>query len=295
MGIGILPISVLAGNYVNNIGVEMTQEEVNNLKSLAFTDEQIDTMDYEEFNSNRNIHGEVISSITKYYKTTNYFLPTRSSDSNEPVNWVTSEITRDEYENADDEIVAYGMDGMTITEYKMMTTQIIELNKKSYRYRIDLKWKKLPKTRSYDIMGIGIEEKVYPDSTNMYYRTTAGIDDVEHQASTFDVFTSAVWKKSASGVAVTFKLPTGTAKRRITSIQSYMYFNVKKNTSIPINVLNAYGDYKHAQKTVDSSISGSISIGKGGIGFGAGLSVSIVESYDSISTAHAIADELNWT
>lgn len=280
---------------MNSFGIEMTQEEVNNLKSLAFTDEQINTMDYEEFNINKNLHGKIISTNTKYYKTTTYFLITRSSNSNEPVNWITFEINKDEFENSENEMVAYGMDGMTVTEYKMMTTQIIEINKKSYRYRIDLKWKKIPKTRSYDIMGIGIEEKVYPDSTNMYYRTTAGIDDVEHQASTFDVFTSAVWKRSASGVAVTSKLPTGTAKRRITAISSYMYFNVKKNTSIPINVLNAYGDYKQAQKSVSSSVSAGISIGKGGIGFSAGVSASIVESYDSISTAHAIADDLNWT
>lgn len=73
-----------------------------------------------------------------------------------------------------------------------------------------------------------------------------------------------------------------------------MYFDIQKLTSATILTLNAYGDYKHAQKTVSSSVSNGVSIGTGGISFDASISASITESYDSISTAQATWSGLSW-
>ncbi len=73
-----------------------------------------------------------------------------------------------------------------------------------------------------------------------------------------------------------------------------MYFEVQKLTSQKLQVLNAYGDYKHAQKTVTSSVSSAVSVGTGGISIDMGTSLSGAEAYDRMTTAQATWSGLNW-
>ena len=60
-----------------------------------------------------------------------------------------------------------------------------------------------------------------------------------------------------------------------------------------IYVLNAYGDYAHAKKSV--TVSASIDFGFNGLpSVGISFSPSIVSSYDSMNTAQAYWEGLNW-
>ena len=63
-----------------------------------------------------------------------------------------------------------------------------------------------------------------------------------------------------------------------------MYFDVQKRTSTTLYVINAYGNYKHAQQTVNPNFSFGISIS---MDISISASPQIVESYDSMSTAQA--------
>ena len=55
--------------YVNSNGIEMTEQEYNNLLSVGFTEFQIKNMSLSEFNDNKDLHGQVEASVKKYYKT----------------------------------------------------------------------------------------------------------------------------------------------------------------------------------------------------------------------------------
>ena len=63
----------------------------------------------------------------------------------------------------------FGMQaGYIETGAKKMTTRIISTNGR-YRYKVDLEWKSMPKVRSYDILGMCIENNVSIYS-NVYFQ-----------------------------------------------------------------------------------------------------------------------------
>jgi len=288
------------GIYINYNNIEMTQKEINNLINLGFTEKQISLMDEEEFNSNKNLQGEIVAQETKYYMTTITYsnsASTLSVKSSLPLKSETIEITEEEYNNSDDLIDNVSINGKSNgyveTNYKKMTTTIVK-NGSNYRYKNDLVWKKMPSTRSYDIIGIGIDSTVSGISSSKYLKQIADISDSSTKTCYYQFSSSATWKQSSSGYAATFKLISNTSKKTVTALETYMYFNVQKLTENTIKVINAYGSYRHAQKKVESSVSNGVSIGTGGISFEASVSTSIKESYDSMSTAQATWSGISW-
>ena len=231
------------GLFVNTKEVSITKEQFDRLKDLGFTDNQIQTMDEEEFNNNKDLLGH----------------------------------------------------GYTETNYKKMTTTIIAVNGR-YRYKNDLVWKTLPSARSYDILSIGIDPGIVSGiSSTKYYRTTYEGKYNNTGAGFCNISTNGIWNLGSNGYLVTFELPSNTSDTTITSISSYMYFEVQKIPTYTIQTLNAYGNYKHAQKKVDSSVSFGVSVGSGGgISFDVSVSSSTVTSYDSMDTAQATLSNISW-
>lgn len=151
----------------------------------------------------------------------------------------------------------------------------------------------MPKTRSYDILAIGFEDDLYGISDTkffcQFYQTPSGWKQDRN----------GTWTLSAGGYAVTFKLKdtelTGGEEKFVVGLKSMLYFEVgKRKNNVKLNVINAYGNYKHAQKSVNYSTSLGFSVGPGGISFGPSVSPTIVESYDSMSTAQATLSGINW-
>ena len=303
----IIPLSMATENvsakaisndhYTNYYNIEMTNDEYNRLLNLGFTEQEIYTMDLEEYNNNKNLNGEVVAEKTKYYQTTTYLpngiFATNSKDSIKQINIITKtiEITEEEYNKSNYNLKSSLSNGYVETNYKKMTTTIIAVNGR-YRYKNTLQWKKLPSTRSYDIIGIGIDTTVSGISSTKYIKTTAGF--INSSSCYYKTYTSATWKLTGTGYAATFKLPEDTTTDKVNSISTYMYFEVQKLTNTPIITLNAYGDYAHAQKKVSSSVGYGVSIGNTGISFGVSVTPSVVESFDSMSTAQATLSGLYW-
>lgn len=274
---------LLEDSFVNNLGIEMSYEEITNLKSLGYTDNEINNMREEEFEENKNLHGEVVASLTKYYKTETVIssLDQISSISNNFT--VTYEITKEEYEASSDNSSSINKSTTVSTEYKTMTTSIVKINNR-YRYRNVVIWKKLPFWKTRDIIAIGIESnKVHGVSStkrlNAYY--TYG-DSCDWQTTT-----SGVWKLSSDGYGVSFSYPSRSSSD---DAQFYveMYFEVDKTNSDTITVLNAYGNYRHGKGT-DSSIKCGFSVS-----YVIGLSVSYDSKYDSMSTAQVTLSGISW-
>lgn len=280
-------------NYQNKNGIEMTCEQVENLESLGFTDYQILHMDQDEFDANKNLKGEVLSETTKYYKTTTYYQNENqllSVTGSNPITY-SEEISKEEYETGEPSVNTRGLtNGVTSTEYKLMTTTIINPGNGRYRYKNTVSWKKLPAIRSYDIIGIGIEEsKVYGVSSSKYVKSIFSYNSTNACYET--TTTTGTWDLSSSGYSVKFKLPYTGGYAEWTGLETYMYFDVaEQNPSSTISVLNAYGNYRHATTNLPN-VSFSFGITAYGV---ISVGASYQSSYDSISTAQATLTGISW-
>ena len=169
-----------------------------------------------------------------------------------------------------------------------MTTTIINPGNGKYRYKNTVKWKKIPNVTHYDIIGIGIEgDKVYPVVNSQVIKATFSYD--ANNACYDTVTNSGTWTKSSTGYAVKFKLPYTAYSGTWTGLNVYMYFDVAKQSSNTISVLNAYGDYSHA-----TSYFTNTSFSFGVSAYGISISASYVNKYDSISTSQATLTGISW-
>lgn len=289
-------------NYVNLMKVSMSESQIETLKSLGFLDHEIETMSQEEFDKNKNLQAKLISQEIVYYKTISY-IPSISAYStlgkiSEPVIfYYTEEISEREYNDPSSASSTQATFSQEIvnTEYKQMTASISQVGS-YYRYKNSLEWKKEPKYRSYDIVAIGIDSTVSAVPSSKTFNMNYLLDDnIKGLCGYRNSSTVTRWKSSASGVSALVKLPSDSPNYKYSDISMYMYFNVQKLQNITINTLNAYGNYRHAQKNV--SITPSFDFGvdsTGTISFGASVSTSVTSSYDSISTSHATASGINW-
>lgn len=298
------------GVFVNLNNVQMTESEKNNLLSLGFTEQQIDFMNIEEFNNNKDLDGIVVAQATKYYKTTISYNNSASSTfslNNDPI-VLNEEITEEEYNNLpDNQIFSGGLStngyyqGVTETNGKKLVTSIIyipEYNR--YRLKADLNWKKMPINRSYDLLTIGFDYLVSGIPNTRYFSQFWTYDNICKQASLYQTSSDASWKTTQSGYGVSFKLPSDSScttppavtpiKVPVVQLGSYMYFDINKLTS-PINTINAYGDYAHAIKSVSIETSLGFSFDSG---FGITFTPQVKTSYDEMNTAQAYLDNINW-
>ena len=231
-------------------------------------------------------------------------------------------ITEQEYNAADDDnysiIVNDVNPSIVETTYKKLTTTITYLsNTKRYRFKNDLVWKKMPSNRSYDNFGIAINNSVVEVvSGSEYFKTTYNREDKCLLTNKLETITNAKWAKGATGYGLSFKLPNDTTKTyswndlagnpypcndgdpfpgyignktvplNVTSISSYMYFDVVKVGST--SPLSAYGSYQHSVKSISLDIAMSFEITiKGSVGGVFSMSPSIAENFDKMSGTHA--------
>lgn len=213
-----------------------------------------------------------VSKEVKYFKTVYYddnSSSTYSTNSSSETKSYTIEVTEDEYYNHDTGISPHGT--TVTTEYKKMVASILSSGSK-YRYHVLLDWQQIPKTRSYDIIGIGHPTDVKL-SGNLNFSQEYCISGGGCSCTTS--YTST---QTSTGATATFKLPTGT----LTALIQSFYFDVDKNAST-VTDQYAYGDYSHATKTITKANALKHSIGQTGIK----LNSSISSYYDSISYALA--------
>lgn len=233
---------------INNNNILMTNIEYQNLLDLGFTDYEIMNMSLKEYNENKNLKGEIVSQNTIYMDEQNSIL--------------------------NNSISTFGLQsGYIETTAKKMTTTIVSVNNK-YRYKITLEWKNIPTTRSYDIIGIGIDNNVTINSS-IYFQQNFCYSTNNCSSSIVNTVNS-----TSTGATSTFQLPSSA----IISLSSYLYFDVSKNTTSTITQLNAYGDYSHATKSISKSNANNHSINRGGIS----LDSSISDYYDSMNTSKAV-------
>ena len=263
-----IPVFVYANDsYVNYYGIEMNETEYSNLLGLGFTEEEIYHMEEEEFNANKNIESSLEATTTKYYvETVRYDSTGRVVHSN------TSEVTEEEYN--DDMILNMRSTATTETTYKKMVTTIAQAGTK-YRYKVTLTWKQLPKVRSYDIIGIGIEPSLVSITSDVVFNQTYCISNSCTNSSTIN---NSYY--SPRGAGASFKLPTSTS---ITGIRAALYFDVTKDSNTTLTVMYADGDYAHATSTVTANQATGFWVNQAGVILDSGIE----NYYDDINAAEA--------
>lgn len=263
----LMPGVVLASEeYQNYFGITMTEEEYSNLYELGFTEEEIYYMSESEFNYNKDLNGNLEATSTRYFANIIRYDATGRIISNSDM-----EITEEDY-NA--EVVMPLSDGYTETTYKKMRTTIAA-NGSYYRYKVTLTWKIMPAVRSYDIIGIGcMSSAVYIVGNTQRFSQTYCIENSCTNTASYNTRSTG-----ANGSGVNFKVPSSTS---ITSMQSFFYYDVYKNTNT-VTYMLAYGDYAHATQTISEGASQGFWVNQVGIR----LDDEISSYYDSIDSADA--------
>lgn len=249
---------IKATQYENYYGVEMTNEQYNNLLELGFSEDEIYYMDMETFTANKDTLATLVSKTEKYYKSVYTDLNGNS---------YSTEVSAEEYENQS----SIQARGYVETEYKKVVSSISQLDNQ-FRYKVTTSWKLLPSVRSYDIIGIGHRDPVQiPTAVNFYYT---------YCVSSGDCITDRTYyykqKISYGGTAV-YKFPT-TAR----SMTAVLYYDISKNTTNTITSLAMCGDYAHATTNVVYSNYSGHSIDIDGILLGSASSY-----YDAIPCARS--------
>lgn len=224
---------------------------------------------------------ELVSETTKYYKTTIVVSNSevmRNAGLGE-LSSITTEITKEEYDNADveTESAARSTDSYIYetveTNYKKLTTQMYYRNTYYYRYYATLTWKKIPSTRSYDIIGIGFKNNLEP--SGIYFEENYCRSSSEcYQTTSYYEFVGL------QGVGAMFKIPSGT----LTELEQFLEFDIaKKDADLTITSQYAVGDYSHATSAIGYETAKDFTVTLGGINLGSSISA----YYDNISTATA--------
>lgn len=214
-----------------------------------------------------NIEEDVLlSSTTKYYKTVynNVSIMNNIGD-----NGITIEISEYEYESAS-LLAPYAL---SESEYKKLTTNIYSSGS-AYKYEAVLDWKKMPKARSYDIIGIGFYESVTVDGGLSFKQKYCSSSTSCKTSSTH------TGKIGVNGASAVFKLPSGT----LMTLTQTLSFKVKKAGNYTIGDQKAVGDYSHAQSSITESLAKEHSVNPDS---GIILSSSASSKYDELRAAVA--------
>lgn len=259
----------------NNYDICISEEEYTNLSNLGFTDFEIQNLELEGYNKNKNLKGQVVAETTNYYQTINYY-----DRDHELVSSEDRMVTEEEYENADSlsmaEASTFGLiTGYLETSTKKMTTTITAVENNHYRYKNTLVWKTLPTTRSYDVIGVGMEnDKVYYVGNLTFNQTICS-----HATGCKNSSAVSHYMNQETGIGASFKLYNGA----FYDMSSYLYFDVGKKVDT-VTKLYASGDYAHSNQEVIAYEAQRYNINNLGFRF----ANEVVDKFDAMDTADAV-------
>lgn len=238
--------------------LNLSDVEITNLKSLGFSDSEIQNMGQEEYELNKNLTGEEISSNSRYFKVIETIEPITykvktTSDSNEVTDSIDIEISKEEFENQayKSNISPYASTTKS-TSYKRMTTSAVKLSTGKYRVKAQVEWTKMPKNRDKDVLGVGVNGAVWDPNGGEYgvqnWQTYNRVTNKRANGSATYKSSSNNWEYGADTYALTMNLKDDpTANNYVTNLMLTMYYSVEPLKSKPTIGLKAYGKYAHQE------------------------------------------------
>ena len=277
----ILPNSAFA--LTNNNGVEMTQEQYNNLVEV-FGESSVDNMTQEIFDIEKDKEFEYLGEETIYIES-RYRV-----DAYGNVSHIREiEISEEEYENADENqntgISLYG--AIWETTYKKLTMTMQGVNPGAdggytgIKFILTNNWKIMPAVRSYDIMAFRYFNFIPNTSTvwgQLRYNETANTTIVQNYTSNSSGF-YAPYGTSIGGFGISMKLPAST---NVYHIESSISIEGNGSSAAGTNY-GMYGTYQHAVKTIAEEMTKQYIISSNGLGGGIDFrSDSLTAYYDGM-------------
>ena len=198
--------------YTNNNNIEITEEEYLNLLSVGFTENQIDNLSYDLYQEYKDTNGVGLVKNEKYYKTTHI-------EKNGITSSVTEEVTELEYLYGNDNTMITAT-GTIYTEYKKLSASLSKTSNDVVTSIVTLEWRKMPKKRSYDIIGVGY-------LTNSITRNLSPYFQMDYTTSSNNSYTSMTYnwhETSDSGDTAVAPLPSGS----LNALSSYILVRLKK-------------------------------------------------------------------
>lgn len=252
---------------LSKVSLSLSTDEIDNLKSLGFTGEEINNMTLDEYNLNKNLRGEILNTETKYFKviSVDNSVVRQSTFSTIPdsqsSNTIEIKISEEEFKNATTNTLNDITPFSSVTKdtsYKSMTTSSVKLSNGKYRVKVAVDWKyRMPKNRLTDVIGVGINNALWEPVGGEYGKQNWTIFNKKTgkitNGSTIYNSTSNKWKYGYDMFAVKMNLKDDPSSSEIvTNINMYMYYTVVPAFSLP-NTLNAYGEYAHQENHVEIS------------------------------------------
>lgn len=229
--------------YVNYFGVEMTDDEYSTLVNLGFTNDEIYYMTERTFEENKDLDAALLTTTYKYFQITQPMYGI------ENVTEITEQQFLQQTTNPGNELLG------EVNTYYIQEISTITQNGSKYRYKNSVNWYHLPDNRSYDVIAIGMDDRVYIDS-NVYFNYGYINGNGNYTTSTlyYD-------KKSTTyGGSAVYKIPA-----ILSSLSSTIYFDVSKNITGTLTNLEFCGDYAHSLVPITASQAANHYINVGGI------------------------------
>ncbi|MBT2639860.1 hypothetical protein [Bacillus sp. ISL-39] len=249
-----------AENQKNKRG-DITTQEYQNLLNLGFTDEEIEFMDQEELEQNKNLKGKVVGQDINYVKTTHGTETKVEKLDEKTYKEEVNKVKEKEKKTSD---ISAQLSKSTTTSYKTMTTSVVLLSGSTYRVKNSVTWDRMPMYSYVDVTGVGINEAYWGPLPGTEYgkqnwKTWSYCNGYLNGSATYTK-DSTKWKRGSGGYSLKINLPDdettgGCAADRVEELSSYMYYSVSPMTST--NRLDAYGQYAHQESnyTLTPSIS----------------------------------------
>lgn len=261
--IGIGNAKAIVTEFENYNGITISSEEYLALLNLGFSEDEIYYMDYDTYEANKDLDATLISKNTRYYKVVTNNMTGQS---------YTYEITEQEMLSQTSGTGNAPMSTVTTT-YKTMVSTISSVSG-GYRYKNSVSWTIIPSVKSYDIIGIGL------NNVGGQYITSSVYSSYYYCVSSGACYNSTQYydkKSTSTGGSAVYKIPDNPVV-----LSATLYFNVGKYSSAgTLYNVGMCADYAHATSSVSQSNVSDYTISFGGIGLGGSLN----GSYDAIPCA----------
>lgn len=265
-------VSAFEKTIINSNGIKIDSVQYANLKSQGYSDKDIQSMDEEEFSRNSGLSAQVISADTRYIKTVYTFdaaefdehydenkIGTFSKETLTPKSIEDIEISKKEFDLAvKSNITIKTVTSVTINgeltndkiieEYKTLITAIFQMSSNSYRVRTDVVWVKMPFFRDIDILKTSVGSNVIPIDSSKYGKqnwTMCSGSTCQDGNSTYGSGSGRWVDPDFNSRSLSVNIKNDEGAYKVNYIGIYMYYDLSKETTNTVTVLDAYGNYRH--------------------------------------------------
>lgn len=239
-----IPKTVHALDYINNLGVTISEEEYTNLRKI-YSEQYISVLDQDKFDQikNMDLDFDSVQNTVKYIKTEH--------------NQVTGEIietelTQEEYENVDTQ--AQTRATVIGTSYKQIGLTLVktsEINDTAY-FSFSAVWKIMPAVRSFDVNGVRFSNMERVNGTQQgkqVYTLNGETDYVQYN------FNGTNINNFSNGFGISMNL--------LNSDVTYLESSIDCSMAINAYPAGLFTSYQHAIENVSLATSKNYTIGVG--------------------------------